>query len=477
LKRRQVDIAIIGAGSAGLYALGKVRASGRSFVLIDGGELGTTCARVGCMPSKAMIQVAEDFHRRRIFDRCGIEGGEGLRLDIPEALEYVRDLRDTFVDRVLAHSTDSLDGEHFIQGQARFLSPEEIEVDGMHIQARRFIVATGSRPLVPAQWQPLGEHILTTDNLFEQPDLPERMAVIGLGVIGLELGQALARWGIEVSGFEMREVIGEIGDAEVNRRAIDILGRDLDLHLGAAAELEPAGDGVRVVAGEQRLEVQRVLACLGRVPNVAGLGLENLGLELDARGLPPFDPQTMQVADLPLFLAGDVTGQRPVLHEAGDEGRIAAINALADSPRRFRRKVPMTILFTDPEICRVGTPLDRLPEADTIVGEVALAPVGRALIMGRNRGLIRVYARRRDGCLLGAEMITPRAENLAHLLAWAMEQGLGVGDLLRMPFYHPVLEEALQAALYQAYAEVDAKNEGPITELRPWDDQQDDAWR
>ncbi|MCW9014128.1 MAG: FAD-dependent oxidoreductase, partial [Gammaproteobacteria bacterium] len=105
---REVDVAIIGAGSAGLYAMSQVKRFTDNFVLIDGGELGTTCARVGCMPSKALIQVAEDFHRKSIFDREGIEGKEALRINIPDAMEHVQDLRDTFVDRTRSHSTDQL---------------------------------------------------------------------------------------------------------------------------------------------------------------------------------------------------------------------------------------------------------------------------------------------------------------------------------------------------------------------------------
>ncbi|MCW8956303.1 MAG: FAD-dependent oxidoreductase, partial [Gammaproteobacteria bacterium] len=118
---REVDVAIIGAGSAGLYAMSQVRKVTSNFVLIDGGELGTTCARVGCMPSKVMIQVAEDFHRRCIFEREGIEGGEQLRLNIKQAMEHVEDLRDNFVDRTLGNSTDNLDENQLIESYAHFV--------------------------------------------------------------------------------------------------------------------------------------------------------------------------------------------------------------------------------------------------------------------------------------------------------------------------------------------------------------------
>ncbi len=468
MSERKVDVAIIGSGSAGLYALSKVRPAGKSFVLINGGEPGTTCARVGCMPSKALIQVAEDYHRRTIFGRYGIDGHEGLDLDIPEALEHVQDLRDTFVDRVLSNSTDNL-GDEFVEGYARFAEPNLLEVDtGERIRADKIIIATGSRPLVPEAWRVFGDRVLTTDDFFEQEDLPSSVAVIGMGTIGLELGQSLQRLGIQVTGFDQLETVGGAQDPDVCHCAHEILGKEFPIHLGQRAEISEADDGrLRVSAGEVSVVVDKVLAAMGRAPNLQGLGLEKLGCELDERGIPVFDRNSMQLGELPVFIAGDVTGERPVLHEAGDEGRIAGFNAAGEQIQRFQRKVPLFINFCDPNICIVGQRWDELDQETTAVGEIKLAPVGRALIMGKNKGIIRIYADKASGRLLGAEMVTTKGENLAHLLAWSISLGLSVGDLLRMPFYHPVIEEAMQAALYDLYAKVDKKNKGGITELVP----------
>jgi len=141
---REVDVAILGAGSAGLYALTQIKKLTSNFVLIDGGELGTTCARVGCMPSKALIQVAEDFHRKSIFPREGIDGGEQLSIDYAEAMEHVQDLRDNFVDRTLNHSIDQLEEGKLIEANAHFVDAHTLETDdGDTIHARRFIIATG----------------------------------------------------------------------------------------------------------------------------------------------------------------------------------------------------------------------------------------------------------------------------------------------------------------------------------------------
>ncbi len=253
---RKVDVAIIGAGSAGLTAMSTLRRYTDNFVLIDGGELGTTCARVGCMPSKAVIQVAEDLHRRAAFAREGIEGGDALALDMHAALERVRDLRDHFVDQVLTTSIDDMNEEQFIAENAFFLEPTLLQVGDRQIRAEKIILATGSSPVVPRAWGKFGERILTTDTFFEQDDFPARMAVIGLGVIGLELGQTLARLGVQVTGMDMATLIGGLRDPEVNAVAIEIMTKEFPLWLGQAAELSEEADGsLRVVAGAHSVVV------------------------------------------------------------------------------------------------------------------------------------------------------------------------------------------------------------------------------
>ena len=455
---REVDVAIIGAGSAGLFALSQVRKQTDNYVLIDGGELGTTCARVGCMPSKALIQVAEDFYRRKVFEREGIEGADALKVDIPEAMEHVQDLRDTFVDRTLG-ATDNLDEAHLLEAYAKFVSQDTLEVDGEQIRAKKIIIATGTTPVIPAAWQDYAENIITTDELFELEDLPSSVAVVGLGSIGLEIGQALSRLGVEVTGIDQLESIAKLADLVVSDLAIAAIGKEFPLWLGALANLEAHDNGIKVSSGEQSVVVEKVLASLGRKPNLDNLGLENLSIEFDDRGIPVYDPLTMQVGDSSIFIAGDVNADRALLHEAGHEGRVAGYNAVHDDITAFKRKTALGITFCDPNIATVGEQLDELNEAEIVIGEIQFGPVGRALIMAKNRGVLRVYANKADGRLLGAAMACVKAENLAHLLAWSIQQGLSVQDLLKMPFYHPVIEEALQAALYSAYSQLDVKEE------------------
>ncbi|MBT8050335.1 MAG: FAD-dependent oxidoreductase, partial [Gammaproteobacteria bacterium] len=294
MEERQVDVAIIGSGSAGLYAMSRVRPSGKSVVLINGGELGTTCARVGCMPSKAVIQVAEDFHRRGVFKRFGLEGHESLSLDISEAMEYVQDLRDMFVERVISNSTDKMPEGMFIEGYTRFVEPNVLEMDdGQRIRAGKVIVATGSRPIIPAAWQPFRDRIITSDEFFELETVPESVAVVGLGVIGLELGQSLKRLGCEVVGVDMQEAIGGLTDPEVIKTAIDIIGKEMPMWLGHPAQISEGSDGrLRVSAGDRSIEVDRVFASLGRQPNVEKLGLEQIGAPIGEHGIPVYNPNT-----------------------------------------------------------------------------------------------------------------------------------------------------------------------------------------
>ncbi len=470
MQEKQVEVAIIGSGTAGLNAMSRAKRAHKKFVLINGGEPGTTCARVGCMPSKALIQVAEDFHRRTLYPRMGIEGGEALKVNIPEVMEYVRELRDTFVDRVLSNSTDHLSEEEFIEQYARFVEPDLLELeDGTRIRAERIVIATGSTPVVPEAWRAFGDRIITTDELFELEDLPTSMAVVGLGVIGLELGQAIARLGVETTGFELSDRVGGASDPKVVEAALEVIGKEFPLHLGKPVEVTEAGDGrLKVSNGETEVVVEKVLASMGRRPNLDRLGLEKLGVELDQRGIPPHDLNTMQIGDLPIFLAGDVNGERPILHEAGDDGKIAGYNA-AHWPeiRRFKRKPRLSITFCDPNIVSVGQRYEELDLEKTAIGEMKVAPVGRALIMGRNRGTIRVYADKASGRLLGAELCAPRGEHLGHLLAWCLRHEVTAGELVQMPFYHPVMEEALQAALNALYHQVEAKNGSPVSELEP----------
>ena len=188
--------------------------------------------------------------------------------------------------------------------------------------------------------------------------------------------------------------------------------------------------------------MEKVLLSLGRVPNIDGLKLNRLGITLDNRGLPAFNPQTMQIENLPMFIAGDVNAFWPVLHEASHEGMVAGYNAVHEPAVAFRRRTPLLIAFSDPNICIMGASWEVVKNIDPAIGTARFAG-GRVKIMNREGGMIRIYADRQNGRILRTEMAAPGGEHIAHLLAWSIQQELTVFELLSMPFYYPVLEEAL----------------------------------
>ena len=477
-----LDTLIIGAGTAGLAALREVRKRTARYLIVNEGPWGTTCARVGCMPSKALIEAANAFHRRHAFETFGLRGAEGLTADIAAVLQRVRALRDQFVAGAL-QATDTL-GAARMAGRATVLGPNAVDIDGTPYATRSIIIATGSRPRVPDEWLAFGDRILTTDTLFEQPTLGPRVAVIGMGVIGVEIAQALARLGIEVAAFTTSPHLAGLKDPTLNAEMAALLKQEMLLHTGAPAELREVPGGIEVSSGPNRVVVDQVIAAMGRVPNIEHLGLETLGVPLNPRGMPAVNPQTQQIGDLPVFLAGDANTHAPLLHEAADEGHIAGINAMAcaltpaaapaaapaaiptpPTPTRFQRRTPLAIVFCDPQVAMVGKRLADLDSAHTVTGTVRFTNQGRARAAQRNRGALHVYADRATGRLQGAEMCAPAAEHLAHLLALAVQQKLTVHDLLGMPFYHPVLEEGLRTALRDAARQLADAANAPESDL------------
>lgn len=460
---RHVNVAIIGAGTAGLGAYRSARAEDASAILIEGGPFGTTCARVGCMPSKLLIAAAEAAHAARHGDAFGVHAGP-LRVDGAAVLERVRRERDRFVGFVIKGMA-SIPETDILRGTARFTAPGTLAVSGHdeQIQARAVVIATGSSSVIPEELQGLGTRLLTNDSLFELPDLPASVAVFGPGVIGLELGQALHRLGVRVRIFGTRGSLGGISDPEVKATVlaafqheldIDIRARILDIQAGATSvSIRHIGDDGK----EHQENFEYVLATSGRRPNLAGLNLQAAGIEQDERGGVAYDRHTMHVAHSAVYIAGDANGDLQLLHEASDEGRIAGRNA-ARHPQTEPglRRAGLGIVFSEPQIASAGKRYSELQAAGVafVIGEVDFSDQGRARVMLRNVGKLRVYADRRNGRLLGAELAGPDAEHLAHLLAWSVQQQMTIGQMLEMPFYHPVVEEGLRTALRDAQAKL-----------------------
>lgn len=453
------DIAVIGAGTAGLAAYRAARAAGQRAVLIEGGPYGTTCARVGCMPSKLLIAAAEAAHEARHAAPFGVRVGS-VSVDGRAVMARVRAERDRFVGFVV-NSVESIPAEDRLLGYARFIDNTTLQVGDVQVQARRVVIATGSRPALSEAFRALGDRLVVNDDVFAWEDLPKRVAVFGPGVIGLELGQALARLGVEVRVFGARGGVGPLSDPAIRDYARQAFQQEFYLDPNAKVqEMQREGDQVRIrYLGLDQQEHDEhfdyVLAATGRTPNVDQLGLENTTLACDARGVPLFDPLTLQCGDSPVFIAGDANHVLPLLHEAADEGKAAGENA-ARYPQLqpMARRAPIAVVFSDPQIAMVGLRHADLPAGQYVVGKVSFEDQGRSRVMLRNRGLMHVYAEQGSGRLLGAEWVGPRAEHIAHLLAWACQQQLTIGQMLDMPFYHPVVEEGLRTALRDAASQL-----------------------
>ena len=250
--------------------------------------------------------------------------------------------------------------------------------------------------------------------------------------------------------------IAGISDPMVLDAAKKILSAEMPTNLDARdVRVEREGDAVLVhytdedgIACSEHFDY--LLAATGRIANVDALGLDKSGLELDDRGTPCFDPQTLQCGQSHIFIAGDANADRPVLHEGADEGHMAGKNA-GSFPEVYRhtRRTPLGIVFCDPQVAFAGQTHAELTadKVEFAIGQVSFQNQGRSRVMLVNQGLLRVYGEHGTGLLLGAEMLGPENEHLAHLLAWAIQMRMTVAQALEMPFYHPVIEEGLRSAL------------------------------
>lgn len=456
MNRMKVDVAIIGTGSAGMTAYRAAKQHTDSIAVIEGGAYGTTCARVGCMPSKLLISAADAAHALKMAPSFGVSPG-AIEIDGRKVMDRVRSERDRFVGFVV-ETVEGWPEAHRVRGTAKFLSPHELLIDSSTIvEADRIVIATGSSPVIPEGWrETLGDRLLINDDVFDWTDLPGSVAVVGSGVIGLELAQALHRLGVRVRLYGRGDSIGPLTDPAVSAEATRLFSEEVPVCLGVTVTPALTTDGqVSVTAlnaeGTRSAETfDYLLVAAGRRPNLAGLDLEAAGAALDRSGRLVVDPATGQSSRSHIFIAGDAKGLRQLLHEAADEGRIAGDNAGRYPLVRPRpRRAALGIVFSDPQIAVVGSTFEQLAASGAAfdVGEASFADQGRSRVMLENRGVIRVYADTATGILLGAEMVGPAAEHIGHLLSWSVQRRDTVQQMIDSPFYHPVVEEGVRTAL------------------------------
>ena len=458
---RQVDVAVIGAGSAGLPAFRAARKYTENIVLIEGGTYGTTCARVGCMPSKLLIAAAEAAHSVEAASGFGVHASKPT-INGEEVMGRVRRERDRFVSFILK-DVENIDENHLICKHATFIDDRTLQVGDSTIDAKTIVIATGSSPIVLPMFDEIGDRLIVNDDIFEWETLPESVAVFGSGVVGLELGQAMHRLGVRIRLFGRSGSIKPLSDMAIRDYAEKVFKSEFFLDTKAnLLGLERVVNKVKIrfVDHEDGIEKAEkfdyVLVATGRSPNVKGLGLENTSLKLDSRGVPIFDPATMQCGNSSVFIAGDANNILPLQHEAADEGYIAGDNAgRFPEIKSGLRRSPLAIVFCDPQIAMVGQSWKEIEgQKDVVVGKIFFEGQGRSRVILKNKGLMHIYADRTSGLFLGSELIGPQAEHLAHLLSWAHQQKMTIPQMLQMPFYHPVIEEGLRTALRDVSAQL-----------------------
>ena len=479
---RHVDVAIIGAGTAGQTAFSQLDQVTDNIVIINDGYWTTTCATVGCMPSKLLIAAAERAHHARDSAEFGINTHNEVNIPIDgqQVMQRVQAERDRFTG-FIKDKVNGWDDAKKICGRASFNEQGLIAVNDELIKAKYIIIATGSKPYVPEDWaNSLGDKLLTSDTVFELNDIPKSMAVIGAGAIGLELAQAFNRLGCEVTLFNKSARVGGLKDQKVTDKAIACLSQELDMVLNADITLIKQQQGQAIIHykakaadnaddATQTWQGDYVLVATGRRHNLLSMQAQNIGIEFDQHNQPQdIDSSTGQVKDSHVYIVGDANAHLPLLHVASDEGFQAATDikqrlskdALIESQTENKNhqdyrqaicypKTPMAVVFCEPQIASVGRTLPQLDEsdADYLIGEVSFDDQGRSRVMGVNCGLLRIYACQHSHKILGASMIAPDAEYIAHILATAISNNLTVTDLLAAPFYHPTILEGLRTAL------------------------------
>ena len=459
---RKVSVAVIGAGTAGQNAFRQALKTTKDIVIINEGFWTTTCVTVGCMPSKLLIAAAERAHVSKYSEEFGIHSD--VNINGKQVMARVQAERSHF-ESYLEKEVESWPADKKIAGRALINTDGLIEVNDEVIQADKIIIATGSSPFIPDGWRDkLGKTMLTSDTVFELSDLPDSMAVIGAGAIGLELAQAFSRLGVAVTLFNQDDRIAGLIDDDINAKAIDCLSQDLTLQLGSEIkEVDTLiDDSDHLVASiryidqddkEGQWQGSYVLVATGRRNHLDQLGVEHIGVELDDKNRPKeLDTNTGRIGNLDVYIVGDANARLPLLHVASDEGYSAGSMVCEKNNEAYIRppSIPFSIVFCEPQIVNVGQSIPEIednPELEYVIGEVSFDNQGRSRVMGVNCGLLHIYGCKKTDKVLGASMVGPDAEYIGHILATAITNNITVKQLLNTPFYHPTILEGLRTAL------------------------------
>ena len=435
------DLVIIGGGAAGLVVASVASQLGLKVTLIEKqAKLGGDCLHTGCVPSKTLIQAAKVASLMRRAGEFGLEPVTP-RVDLGKVSEHVQSV----IDQIQPHD----DPERFraygcevLFGHAEFMDAHTVRVNDQQIHGRRFLIATGSHPLVPPIDGLEDAGYLTNESLFSLRELPQRLLVLGGGPIGLEMAQAFARLGSKVSVVERLPHVLPQEDVEVSELLKQrLIAEGIDMHTSTSAErVTRQGDTRRVeCSGGVTLEADQVLVAVGRQSCVENLGLETAGVQYDTGGIKV--DNRMRTSQKHIYACGDVCGPYRFTHMAEYQAGIVISNAVFRFPKKVDYRVIPWVTYTDPELARVGLTEQQAREQgiEATVLRFPFKDIDRALAEVETCGLAKFVVHK--GKILGASILGPHAGELIHEIVLAMKTGAGIGDISATIHAYPTLAQ------------------------------------
>jgi dihydrolipoamide dehydrogenase len=452
---------IIGGGPGGYVAAIRAGQLGISTTLVEAGNVGGTCLNIGCIPSKALIHAAEAFHKATSYagkSTLGISVSQPS-IDIGATVSW----KDGIVRRLTGGVAGLLKkhGVRVIQGRARIIDGKTIDVQpagagegaAQRLTCEHLLLATGSES-VELPFLPFGGPVISSTEALSPSSLPETLAVVGGGYIGLELGTAYRKLGVRVSVIEAQDRILPSYDAELSRpvaKAMSKLG--MSLHVSSSVSgMSADGNGVTVRGSDGHEAVilaERILVAVGRRPCTQGFGLESLQLDMNGRALRIDDQCRTSMRNV--WAIGDVAGEPMLAHRAMAQGEMVA-EIIAGQRRRFVPASIPAICFTDPEIVVAGMGPEEAAKAglDCISAMFPFAANGRAMTLEAGDGFVRVVARRDNHLIVGWQAVGRDVSELATAFSQSLEMGARLEDVAGTIHAHPSLGEAVQEAALRA---------------------------
>lgn len=444
------DLIVIGGGAGGLTAAAGAASLGASVALVEkDGRLGGDCLHFGCVPSKALISAANEIYR------AGKLTGAGFTRHGTADMAAVNDRVHEAIAAIQAH--DSFErfealGVDIFSGAASFLSAAEIAVDGREpIRGKRIILATGSRPFVPPIPGLNESGFLTNKTIFQLEKLPERLAVIGGGPIGVEMAQAFARLGSDVTVIEQAPHLFNQEDREISREAERLLAEEVNVRVNTAVTHVANEHGEKQLALEhadgtaETIRTDEILLAAGRKANTDKLDLEKAAVATDQRGAISVNKQ-LETSAASIYAIGDVNGAMPFTHVAGAEGQLAVQNAVFGLKRKIDYADMPWVIYTDPEVFHLGETEEQLKErgADFRIYKTALKDVDRFVAEHRTDGFVKILTDRK-GVILGAHAVGKGAGDFMQEVIVAKQQNLKIGALAQIIHPYPNHAAAVQA--------------------------------